>query len=169
MKCEVLHVGVFQKTTISWNVKQRALFEVYWNFKGNFCFHGQDRWGFVTKLLSLSSSETSAYFYQTTRRYVAIISSLDICLPCFDYMSCALLSNQLRITTVSWVQLTSLRGRDKPREQNTVSFRKRQPRVALKKRRKNVLWGSERQHRGKTLSDAREGSGWSFCVTRNSP
>lgn len=130
---EFLHVGVFQETTISWNVMQCVLLEEYRNFKGNSWLHDQDRWGFVTKLMSLSSSETSAHFYQTTRRYVAIISSLDICFPCFDSMSCALLSNQLRATAGLWEQLTALRGWDKPREQNTVSFRKLQPLVALKK------------------------------------
>jgi len=168
MKC-VLHVGVFQQTAISWNVMQCVLLEVYWNFKGNFCLHDQDTWGFVTKLMSLSSSETSAHFHQTTRHYVAIISSLDIRPPCFGSMSCALLSNQLRAKTVTWVLLTALRGWDKPREQNTVSYRKRQPRVTLKKWHKNFLWGSERQHGGKTLSDAREGSGWSFCISRTTP
>ena len=65
-------------------------------------------------------------------------------------MSCAFLSNQPRVTNVWWVLLAALRGWDKPREQNTVSFRKRQPRVALKKWRKNFMWGSERQQRGKT-------------------
>jgi hypothetical protein len=169
MRCEVLHVGVFQETKVSWSVTQCVLLEVYWNFKGNFCLHDQNWWGFITKLMSLSSSETSAHFYQTTQRYVAIVLSLDIRLPCFYYMSCALLSNKLGATTVSWVQLTALRGWGKPREQNTVSFRKRQPRVALKKWRKNFLWGSERQHRCKTPSDVREGSGWSFCVTWTSP